>query len=49
MPYANEVAIAATEVIAIKKILFNIAILIPISATRRALPLKFEDSAIRSP
>ena len=32
-----------------KKIRFSIAIFIPISATRRALPLKFVDSALRSP
>ena len=49
IPYAKAVAIAATLVSAIKKSRLSIAILIPMSATRRARDLKYSRSRSGSP
>ena len=49
IPYAKAVAIAATLVSAMKKRRLSIAILIPISATRRARLLKYSRSRSGSP
>ena len=49
IPYATAVATAAIEVKAIKKIRFNIAIDIPISATRLAFKAKSSFSFLASP
>ncbi len=48
-PYANAVAIDATEISAMKKKVFNIAMLMPMSATLRALLRKFRASLSGSP